>query len=246
MKRFIRLTASIMLFFALVAAAHAASDVKNTMHNMSTTANGGSFEYASTEEQICIFCHTPHGGSLTGPLWNRNDLAGNFTMYDSSTSSATVKTAAATNAVNNESMLCLSCHDGSVSVYEMINYSSAGQPNSENFPPGDVGIVNFGGGYQPNIGGGGLGTFGGDLSDDHPISFSYDAVWTEYDGASKPGLHDFASIPTAISSRLYADIGTGGHRVECSTCHNPHEATLPSFLVMSNAVSALCLGCHDK
>ena len=236
MKRFIRLTISIVMLFALVVVAQAASDVASTVHNLSTS---GSFEYASDETQICIFCHTPHGGTITGPLWNRNDLAGSFTMYTSDTTSTTVNNAALTNAVNSESMLCLACHDGSVSVYEMINYSSAGQPNSLNFAPGDVTIVP-GFGYNANLGDGTIGVFGGQLGDDHPISFSYDAVWAEYDGASKPGLHQ--TPPAQI--RLFG--GAGVNRVECSTCHNPHEATLPKFLVMSNVGSALCLGCHDK
>jgi predicted CXXCH cytochrome family protein len=238
MKRFLRLFIAAMLGFVLATFAQAASDVTNTVHNLSVSSPD--FLLASTETQICIFCHTPHGGSLDGPLWNRDigSVTSTFTFYSSSTTSATVNSVA---AVSTESMLCLSCHDGSVSVYEMLNYSSLGAPVSD--ATADPAVkVGYRPGDNPAIGANSDGsTIGGQLGDDHPISFSYDAVLTDYIAALKAGdLHDVGSLPAQV--RLFSP----GNRVECSTCHNPHEATLPNFLVMSNAGSALCLGCHNK
>ena len=129
MKRFISLTLSIVMFFALVVVAQA-DTVSNSPHNLS--ASGTDFFYASTETQICIFCHTPHGGNNTGPLWNRDSLVGTFTMYTSTTASSIVTDLFATPVVSPESMLCLTCHDGSVSLYEMMNWSSAGKPTGLN------------------------------------------------------------------------------------------------------------------
>ena len=46
------------------------SDITNTPHNLSTTPyNTGTDTRtvkASTQSQICVFCHTPHGASSTG------------------------------------------------------------------------------------------------------------------------------------------------------------------------------------
>ena len=34
-------------------------------HNLSTS---GGLNGSATEDEICVFCHTPHGGSTDGPL----------------------------------------------------------------------------------------------------------------------------------------------------------------------------------
>lgn len=236
MTLFFRFGIAVMLVISLATFAQAVSDVSITKHNLSISSSD--FLMRSTETQICIFCHTPHGGSLSGPLWNRNDIAtAGFNFYSSSTTSATVN---AVGAANTESMLCLSCHDGSVSVYEMLNYSSLGAPVSDN--NGDPAVmVGYRPGDNPAIGATSDGAIvGGQLGDDHPISFSYDAVLVDYGVALKTGLKPVVGMPAGI--RFFG----ATNRVECSTCHNPHEATLPNFLVMSNAGSALCIGCHDK
>ena len=52
------------------------SDVRNTRHNLS--ASGPGTVKATTETQVCVFCHTPHAGTQEAdpaapplPLWNR-------------------------------------------------------------------------------------------------------------------------------------------------------------------------------
>ncbi|MBI3593131.1 MAG: hypothetical protein HY099_06610 [Nitrospirae bacterium] len=35
-------------------------------------------------------------------------------------------------------------------------------------------------------------------------------------------------------------------RVECPSCHDPHDPSRNTFLRKSNAGSALCLTCHIK
>jgi len=86
--------------FAVVAAAFAYTSVasaaiKNTRHNMSTsgawnyTTAGGTYAGAldGDTSEICVFCHTPHGGNNVGvgPLWNRgfNNTVNTYTQYDS-------------------------------------------------------------------------------------------------------------------------------------------------------------------
>lgn len=232
---------------ASLAQAKGTADVSNTVHNLSAGATFNTFYYTD-EPEVCIFCHTPHGGSLTGPLWNKADPApaGGFVFYASSTISTEVQNVA---AVSPESMICLSCHDGSVSVNHLLNYgqtnpirtNATGDPNTE---------ITGTPGANPRIGGSPSNpNDNGQLADDHPISFSYRNVWNEYLGASKPGLKDPDS-PTFVAS----DIRLFGldERVECSTCHDPHVDYVTAspdhapFLNMSNAGSALCLVCHDK
>ena len=237
----------LLLLSATLAFAKGTANVSNTVHNLSATGPFFSL-YVTDEQEVCIFCHTPHGGSLTGPLWNKADPspAGGFIFYDSATLSTTVK---GVSAVNPESLICLSCHDGSVSVNHLLNYgqtfpittSSNGQTNTEivGTPGANMRI----GGSPTNPGD------EGQLGDDHPISFSYRDVFNEYQGASKPGLVDPDSAAFLASDvRLFG----GNERVECSSCHDPHvdyEVSSPDhapFLLMSNTGSALCLVCHDK
>ena len=42
--------------------------VGNTKHNLSTSGPGGI--KAVSEDQVCIFCHTPHNAFPATPLWN--------------------------------------------------------------------------------------------------------------------------------------------------------------------------------
>jgi cytochrome c553 len=40
--------------------------------------------------QTCVFCHTPHGGANSIPLWNRSNPTGaTYQLYTSSTSDVT-------------------------------------------------------------------------------------------------------------------------------------------------------------
>jgi hypothetical protein len=56
------------------------ADIQNTRHNFSaspmypdTLPSGQTRDVQATqEEQICVFCHTPHAAETSvGPLWNR-------------------------------------------------------------------------------------------------------------------------------------------------------------------------------
>lgn len=54
-------------------------------------------------------------------------------------------------------------------------------------------------------------------------------------------------VPGQVEERgAYLAPGEEGPRVECSSCHNPHDNGLGSFLRMSNEGSALCFSCHIK
>lgn len=243
--------------------------VTNTVHNLSTSAPlVGIFSYASNVEEVCVFCHTPHGGSLTGALWNHDLPSANaFTHYNSATLSTYMKTLSVSRNVNDESLLCMACHDGSIAVDHLIN-----DPNTLNgaavffpdFGSSDVEIIDLFGGVGARIGGSPSNSGGtGDLSDDHPISFSYDSVLgsAEYSvgGSKENQLRPVGNTGDPSSALGWKGEGVrffgATNRVECSTCHDPHVDYISGvnnpknytpFLIRPNSGSDLCLACHNK
>lgn len=242
--------------------------VSNTIHNLSTSSPGAPV-YASNSDEVCVFCHTPHGGSLNGPLWNRNlPGSGSFTHYNSATLSLTsLPGMTASRTVNDESLLCMSCHDGSIALDHLLN-----DPNSlggvdikfflgfsDNQEIVDLGAGNPG----PRIGGSPANSGGtGDLTDDHPISFSYQAVQSQaiYQGGARDGeLRDIGTTADPTTALGWQGEGVrffgSDYRVECSSCHDPHVDYVSGvnnpknyrpFLIRPNSGSGLCLACHNK
>ncbi|MBI2565560.1 MAG: hypothetical protein HYV63_00825 [Candidatus Schekmanbacteria bacterium] len=74
-----------------------------------------------------------------------------------------------------------------------------------------------------------LGTY---LRDDHPVSFTFDASLRAADGE----LADPASIDLPLESG----------QVQCTSCHDPHEADIRPFLRKSSMSGELCVTCHDR
>lgn len=224
------------------------ANIANTPHNLSYTSYPGDLWYTyaagtAAEEEICVYCHTPHGGSLDAPLWNR-DLtslkgAGKFQHYASNTLSSTV--GANNRAVNAESLACLSCHDGSIGVGDsLLNNPVTGAPTNR------AAFVVAGFGIQgPRIGASNADTGAtGDLRDDHPVSFSYTAAYGDLTNAGD------LQLDTAVEAAGLTLFGAG-QNVECSTCHDPHvdyfnNAAYTPFLAIPNTGSAMCLACHIK
>jgi len=237
-----------------------ASDVSLGSHNLSTSGPSP-FGYNTDEDSICVFCHTPHGGTLAAPLWNRGDAtSAEWKHYNSASLSTALQGLSTARPPNAESMLCLSCHDGSLSINHVINLPNdrEGAPilsDSTNNP--DTKIIDFFGDPGARIGGlRGFGTSGntGDFTDDHPFSFSYTDVLAsdEYQtGNAKENM--LWDAGTAVSKGV--QFFTGSLNVECSSCHDPHvnhdgnqggDSGYKPFLIMKNTGSALCLACHRK
>lgn len=200
------------LFLFAVLAARAGSIV-NSVHNLS--ANGPGTIKASSESDLCIFCHTVHRATGDTPLWNHS-LSGvtNYIVYSSARLTAL-------NVIvpqpNGSSRLCLSCHDGTVAL---------GNVSSRTVP-----IVMQGGTTMMPAGTANLGT---DLSADHPISFFYDSTLASRD----PDIKDPGQLTGVV--RLDKE-----GRLQCTACHDPHNDQFGNFLVMDNTGSALCLACHQ-
>ncbi len=165
--------------------------------------------------EICVVCHTPHNADVTvtdAPLWNHQVTGATFTVYSSATLDATVGQPDAS------SKLCLSCHDGTVALDNF-----GGKTNGTNF-----------------IGGGAL--IGTDLSNDHPISFIFDAALATADG----GLNDPTTTPSGLGGTIQTDLLIAD-KVQCASCHDVHNgAGVAKLLRKDNTNSALCLTCHAK
>ncbi len=185
--------------------------------NIAGSAHDFSGETWNPGGEICQVCHTPHGAvtGLTAPLWNHEVTTATFTLYTNVVSPSFDATASQPAGA---SKLCLSCHDGTVAM--------------DNFG-GQTGGTDF-------ISGGEL--LGTDLSNEHPVSFTYDDALATTDG----GLFLPSTANSGLGGTIAADLLLG-NQVQCSSCHDVHNASgIGNLLVKTNAGSALCLTCHNK
>lgn len=139
--------------------------------------------HTTDTSEICVFCHTPHGGDNTAavPIWNRklNDPKA-YTRYSSLGSSTFDATEVDIGSVT---IACLSCHDGGQAIDSLINAPGSGGFNSP------VGVPY---GSMPRLGNGFVGgdvdsatgklktpaqgivqNLETDLSNDHPVSMQF-------------------------------------------------------------------------
>lgn len=208
MRRRTSIAAVIAAAGAAVALAQQGSVVSGP-HNLS--AGGPGSVRAASEDQVCIFCHAPHGAQPTRPLWNRYTPVGPYRIYESRSLDA--QPGQPTGA----SKMCLSCHDGTIALGNVVSRSS---------PIGMSGAL----GAMPA----GRSNLGTDLSDDHPISFRYDSALAARD----PHIKDPALLPREVAL-------DANRELQCTTCHDPHDNSRGMFLVMHNGESELCRTCHQ-
>ncbi len=212
------------------------STVTDTFHNLRRAATAGPssmrdliFDYG----EVCVYCHTPHNATtaVSAPLWNRSAPTGPYTMYSSPTIDMTI--AASPQGV---SLACLSCHDGTVALDAVVRPPRSWTAGTD---LGGGRLTQCQGCHSGSSPAGGY-NFSGlvvatDLSNDHPISITYDT--TRDSAFTTPTAGRVGSLP------LY---GTGRNQVECGSCHNPHDNTNRTFLRVANTNSALCTACHIK
>lgn len=208
------------LFLALMFSSVAnAGSINGTAHDFTAQSWSGG--------QICVACHTPHGGNTsisTAPLWNHAITSATYTVYsNTSTLNATV------GQPDGVSKLCLSCHDGTVAL------DSFGGVTGGTLMTGSkaVGAVST-----------------GSLANDHPISFTFDDTLATTDGALFPpsttnvtiGATGKQKTGTIANTILFAG------KVQCASCHDVHNTFTDAgkLLRVSMTGSKLCLTCHNK
>ncbi len=271
--RFLRRTPLVaflaMALFAYVAAVSAQNtnaNIANTRHNLSASnpipdQPGRPTVKATSESQICVFCHTPHAANAAapGPLWNRQLSGATYTPYISNSLDAATILGGQLGQPGGSSKLCLSCHDGTLALGTVSNAPGSGGAGGTiamggagaggTMPAGD-GLTS---GYTRNL--------GTDLRNDHPISFTYNPVLAAADG-------ELRTPPYSSGGTLIVGSREGGARpllpldhnnhVQCTTCHDPHldaskflrlnrlQTANPTGGAFSPANDQICLGCHDK
>lgn len=236
----------------------ASAGIADTKHNLGSGPGPAGRNQVSDTAEVCVFCHTPHGADVNAPapLWNKRLGAagapaggGTYTTYASLQTPSLDGSVAAVGSI---SLACLSCHDGTQAMDNIIN------------APGSGGIVADGGGnggraFTWNAGGtvnaagnltSGAALLGTDLSNDHPIGIQYcggglTGSATTVTGTCRDG--DFvAPLTQSINANQVFWIETGGAGkqrtdlplyvrpgelvatgplVECASCHDPHVST---------------------
>ena len=257
------------------------ADISNTKHNFSALGPATlptqqqRVVSATSEVQICVFCHTPHAANTAQtPLWNRALSSANYTTYSSSSLDST--NGAPLQQPNGVSKLCLSCHDGTMAIgaVNVLNgrYTDR-NPNTE-----DIAMKGTSGGKMAP--GEGITTgftryLGTDLTNDHPISVRFDANLALKDGDMRDpasttaiAVRDGTTHPSVDTIVLQPDPGAapGGGLVQCNSCHDPHirdttndnikflrlnrlqkvDGPSTDAAAFSKANDIICLACHQK
>ena len=221
------------------------SDVRGTRHNLSVDGPGTTHAAVGGTDQVCVFCHTPHGASQTddggaalrSPLWNRRVPAGTtYTPYASESLDAAAIVDGFSGLPGGSSKLCLSCHDGTLAlgnVNVLNGLAGASIPMTGTGPGGTMPVgEGSASGFTRNL--------GTDLRNDHPISLTFNSALAQRDGELRgvdaqqrwpggsgavvgvrgPGFKPQLPLqPTGVN---------GAGQVQCSTCHDPHIRELDS------------------
>ena len=249
---------------------YANAGVVGSKHDM-TSAGAGQANTTVTD-QVCVFCHTPHGSDINAPvpLWNKVlGAPGSYSQYSTLQTPTFDSTEAPVGSV---SLACLSCHDGTQAMDVVLNLPGSGGFNAAGAPIDPLTSSPMTGTPVPVL--------GTDLTNDHPISMQYGgggALATDPDGAfaGTLGDPDFISPQKATVNTnpiwwVDSPVGTGGTRektdmilyarndlgtvqpfVECGSCHDPHNdlsvgPSSVSFLRINNTASQICTTCHVK
>ena len=247
MKKIVKQTLA-LASLALVASA-ASAGISNTKHNLTSTGTGPNKQ--TSTEQICVFCHTPHAANtgVEAPLWNKGlPASSGYTTYSTANSSTIDGEVLGVGSV---SAACLSCHDGTQAMDNLVNapgsggYTSGGANQAYNWTAG---------GEIIGVSGNAIANLGQNLRNDHPIGIQYCGGGLTGSGTSVNGTcrdSDFVKQDTRLKTKtinsaqvfwidtstidntrsksdiiLYTRDFSGGSvkgpSVECASCHDPH------------------------
>ena len=246
MKRVLAFAAMAVLAFASTARSQNTSVIAGGPHDLS---NGSALRNtnAAINGQTCVFCHTPHGGSNSIPLWNRSAPTGAaYQLYTSSTSDVSTT---GTQLAASGSGACLSCHDGTIAVDVLsdVNGLAFGPVVAFTRQGTAKAIYRAGTGGASNVMSNGLPFLGTDLRNDHPVSIVYETARTATPAEFITQVVNGLKITVGASSPLpLFGSSSGNATVECASCHNAHNNSLGNFLRKANTGSAMCLSCHIK
>jgi hypothetical protein len=206
-------------------------------HDLRTTGLGGSQTGVNGPSYaLCNYCHVAHkfaadsGLGATGPatlLWNHTLSSSTaYTAYTSWTLKATdlasLQGTGVNADLNNPSIMCMSCHDGTVALNSSytgaIGSVGTGMPSSMVINPADANKT-------------------------HPINFTYDATLANAAGMKVP------AGTNGVDSNTNPVIPLFSGKMQCSTCHEPHTNSHLLFrnfnAVYTTTNGSWCLYCHS-
>ncbi len=240
----------------LLFSGQASAGIADTKHNLGSGTGPAGRNSVSNTAEICVFCHTPHGADTgaAAPLWNKRLGAagvpaggGTYITYDTLQTPSLDGTVAPVGSI---SMACLSCHDGTQAMDNIINAPGSGGYDATG--GGTTGLAYTWSGSRVNTdgvmqnGGGFIANLGTDLSNDHPIGIQYCGGGLSGTGTTVSGTckdTDFTAPNTqlingnqvfwvdtgAVGTKQRTDLplytrttGGLGPMVECASCHDPH------------------------
>lgn len=208
------------LLIAGMAVAAPAGSVVDTRHNLSVSGPGP--VRAANETEVCVFCHAAHPPESGPSLWNHlSSPKINYRPYARETLTSQP------GQPDGSSVLCLSCHDGTVAL---------GAIHTRDTPIRLLGVS--GTGRMADDRSANLGT---DLSGTHPISVPYAQALAD-GGAEAVRVRPLSTE----EERTWLD---PSGKVQCTSCHDPHDdpvradASVPPFW-RGESVAEVCETCH--
>jgi len=225
-----------------------AAGITNSKHDFSSGSTGP--VKATTETQICRFCHLPHGAISGQPLlWSHQASAATAYAGWGSTTTYRGTTLPTTGGITASSARCFACHDGTVAVGAITSFGTNTSIAVSGAGEVDVNgkITNTSFLINPVS-----------MAGNHPVAIPYPgstyngitsaASSTAYSAVTTTGCTSGSGKCTTgpTTGAAINILGTAGaYGIECTSCHSPHDNTNSRFLVTSNVGSALCLGCHS-
>lgn len=241
-----RSAALVLLASTSLFAGSAMAGIVGSLHDLGS-ATGANNTTTGTDE-TCVFCHTPHKASTPDlPLWNKQLTDSTaYTTYSSTTIDGTTEFSGST------SMACLSCHDGTQAMDNIVNAPGSGGYDATG--GGATGLAWTWSGTSVDADGillntalANLGEGTGALGDDHPVAIQYaggglDTTNIAPADSSGFGDPDFV-VPTSaniggIQKWWFDDNGDNDM--------DSNEVRLYTRIIATNAEPMVeCASCHD-
>ncbi len=165
--------------------------------------------------QVCVYCHHPHRSDspwTNEVLWNQTAPASPVATYNG----GTISTGGSSEELR--SILCLSCHDGTIGKDALITM------------PGDVGN-NVGADVTVSA------TLGTDLTNDHPVNITL---------TINAGYNDKSAVGPVLT--LYGSGADSIQCATCHDVHEGAVNSGRQFMRLAGWAenSAICTTCHVK
>jgi predicted CXXCH cytochrome family protein len=240
-----------LLVVALAVPAIANAAIANTKHDLASgsTTTGPKAAAVGGTDQTCIFCHAPHRANQQQLIWNHSPAAtaGGWAGAQTTTANTALPV-----TLGPKSQVCLTCHDGSVSLGSLSSGTITMNGTDTNAGGNLTNAVYLVG---PSMGGATAGN--------HPVSIpyasmTYNSITSTAAAAGYVAVASGAANCTSPSGICTADAVNGktiqlfgtaaAAGIECGSCHDVHNAlSAPAFFLRAPAAgSALCKACHIK